>query len=127
MIGLVIAYLLKAHAPLLVLVDTNNIYPYVTNPDTAFPAITYSIDSIDAEYDKDEWVRDDCTFSVTAWGHDYATLQSIALAVRAALELKSGTQGTIVYEKIYVSGFQEEAFMDGFSNTIIFNVKIKVY
>jgi hypothetical protein len=127
MIGLVINHLLNANAALLALVDTANIYPYVRNPNTALPAIVYTIDSVDPIYDKDEWVDDECTFTVQTGCVDYAILQSIALQVRVALEGKSGTAHSITYQKIYMTGQTEEGFLDGFTNTLTFKIVITGY
>jgi hypothetical protein len=127
MIGLVIAYLLKDNADLLALVDTDNIYPYVANEDTTAPAIIYKVESITPVYDKDEWVNDECVFSVETFCKDYATLQDIASEVRVALELEKGTAHGIDFQQIYLTGQSEEAFIDGYSNKLTFSIVINSY
>jgi hypothetical protein len=123
-IGIAISGLLKANAALLALVNTDSIFPYVANPDTALPLIVYRINSLDAEYDKDGWVGDECTFSVECVSDDYSNLQLIATEIRAALELKKYT-GT---DRIEMTGMEEDAFQNGiFTNTLSFTYRIHDY
>ena len=125
----VISSLLKANAALLTLVNTNSIYPYVLNENTALPAIVYTVDSITPGYDKDGWTGDDITFSVISLSDNFANLQSIALQVRAALELKSGTTESITYWNILLTG-QLEGYSiseDSFLNRLTFTTTIISY
>ena len=129
MIGKVISSLLKANAALLTLVNTNSIYPYVLNENTALPAIVYTVDSITPDYDKDGWTGDDITFSVISLSDNFANLQSIAAQVRAALELKSGTTESITYWNILLTG-QLEGYSiseDSFLNRLTFTTTIISY
>jgi hypothetical protein len=103
MIGIEIATLLKANHALLALVDTDSIFPYVANEDTPLPLIIYTIDSLEPEYDKEDWDKDIYTFSVVSFSEDYATLQLIAAQVRIALELQHGTNT----ERILLTGQSE--------------------
>jgi hypothetical protein len=127
MIGKVIAHLLKANADLLVIVPAGNIYPYVMNEDTHLPAIIYTIDSVTPGYDKDGWLGDECVFSVVTFCDNYTTLQCIALEIRQALELQSGTHEGITLRNIYLTGqlegfnIQEDVFLNKqtFSTEII--------
>jgi hypothetical protein len=129
MLGKVISTLLKNNGSLLVLVDTNNIYPYVLNEGTQLPAIVYTIDSVVPIYDKDGWVWDECTFSVVSFSDNYASLQSISLEVRTALELEGGTTGSITTSKIYLTG-QAEGYNiveDVFLNKLTFSTNVTSY
>ena len=127
MIGKAIHSLLQANAALVALVPVASFYPYVLNENTALPALVYTIDGFEPVYDKDNWHGDEYTFSVTSLSKDYANLQAIALQVRVALERKEGTTDSVKYENIYLSGLAEEGFMDGFSNTLTFRVKVVGY
>jgi hypothetical protein len=126
MIGKVIRNLLDDSAGLLALVPVTNMYPYVMNENTAVPAIIYTIDSMEAEYNKDGQVKDIYVFSVTSLGKDYAVLQTIVAAVRAALELKRGTTDGISYEPIHLRGMQEAYSIaeDVFANRLTFEVNV---
>lgn len=124
-IGIAIAGLLKANASLLALVNTDNIFPYMANPDTALPLIVYTVDSLTAEYDKDGWVGDDCNFSVISVSDDYSNLQLIATQVRAALELK---KLATYYDRIELTGMEETAYQSGiFENKLSFSFRIIKY
>lgn len=129
MIGKVISALLKANAPLLVLVPTGNIYPYVINENTTLPAIVYLIDSIEAEYTKDGWAGDNVTFSVISFEKDYAALQAIVTLVRTALELKSGTTASITYWNILLESMMEGYNIDEnvFLNKLTFSTRVESY
>jgi len=129
MIGKVISALLKANAPLLVLVPTGNIYPYVINENTTLPAIVYLIDSIEAEYTKDGWAGDNVTFSIISFEKDYAALQAIVTLVRTALELKSGTTSSITYWNILLESMMEGYNIDEnvFLNKLTFSTRVESY
>ena len=126
MIGKVISALLKANAPLLLLVPTGNIYPYVINENTTLPAIVYLIK---AEYTKDGWAGDDVTFSVISFEKDYAALQAIVTLVRTALELKSGTTASITYWNILLESMMEGYNIDEnvFLNKLTFSTRVESY
>ena len=127
MIGKAIHSLLEANAALVALVPVTSFYPYVLNENTALPALVYTIDSVAPDYDKDNWHGDDYQFGVTSLSANYSNLQAIALQVRVALERKEGTTDGIKYENIYLDGQAEEGFIDGFSNTLTFRVKVIGY
>lgn len=129
MIGKAIASLLTSYAPLTGLVSAADIYPYVINENTDLPAIIYTIDSVVPEYDKDGWVGDDVTFSVTTFDDDYAVLQSIVSQVRNALEWKRG-----VTEGITLGLIRQAGFLEGYNinenvyvNRLTFNVYVTGY
>jgi len=107
MIGKVIVSLLKANDDLTALVPEASIYPYVINENTALPAIVYVIESLTAEYTKDGWAGDACTFSVISFSDNYASLQNIVDEIRTALELKKGVIEDITYQQIYLTGHSE--------------------
>lgn len=127
MIGKAIHSLLEANAALVALVPVTSFYPYVLNENTVLPALIYTIDGVDPGYDKDTWHGDDYSFSVTSLSANYSNLQAIALQVRVALERKEGTTDGIKYQNIYLSGQDEEGFIDGFSNKLTFKVKVVGY
>ena len=111
MIGKAITNILTSDAALTVLVG-NKIYPIVIALDTALPAVVYAVDSIEPVYTKDGWAYDTCTFKVTSYAKDYAGVQDVAEAVRAALELKSGTFAGSTVSKIYMTGQEEYYQLD---------------
>lgn len=128
MIGKTIKTLLAASSTLTTLVGTR-IYPYIMNPDTTLPAIAYSIDSLEPEYNKKEWATDTITFSIHCFSKDYAQLQSVVSAVRTALELKLTGYGSQDINRIYLRG-QDEGFNldeDAFYNRQIYELKINTY
>jgi hypothetical protein len=129
MIGKVIRGLLDDNAALVALVPVANMFPYVMNENTALPAIVYTIDSLNAVYNKDGWVGDDCTFSVYSFSGNYSTLNSIATQVRAALEEKKGTTESITYERIELSGMMEGYSVsdDTFLNKLTFTITVTDY
>lgn len=126
MIGKVIRGLLDDSAGLVALVPVTNMYPYVMNEKTALPAIIYTIDSMESEYNKDGQVKDIYTFTVTSLAKDYAVLQTIVAAVRSALELKKGTTEGVSYERIFVRGMKEAYSIaeDVFANAMTFEVNV---
>lgn len=129
MIGKVVRSLLSSSGTLTALVPAAKMFPYVMNENTDFPAIVYTIDAIDPQYDKDGWTHDQCTFSVVSFSSDYATLQDIIVAVRAALERKNGTIGDITIGWIYMRR-QTEGYSPGddiFLNKLTFDVNIIDY
>jgi hypothetical protein len=129
MIGKVVRGLLDDSAALIALVPVARMFPYVMNEDTTLPAIVYTIDSVSPEYDKDGWTHDKCVFSVVSFSADYATLQSISVAVRDALELERGTVEGITVGQIYMRG-QVEGYSPGddiFLNKLTFDVDIIDY
>jgi hypothetical protein len=127
MIGKAIHSLLETNAALVALVPVTSFFPYVLNENTALPALVYTIDSVSPEYDKDTWHGDDYQFSVTSFSINYSNLQAIALQVRVALERKEGLTDSVKYENIYLDGQAEEGYIDGFSNTLTFRVKVIGY
>jgi hypothetical protein len=129
MIGKVVRSLLSGSGTLTALVPATKMFPYVMNEDTDLPAIVYTIDNIDPEYDKDGWTHDKCTFSVFSFSPDYAVLQDIVAAVRGALERQHGTVGDITIGWIYMRG-QTEGYSPGddiFLNKLTFDVNIIDY
>lgn len=129
MIGKAIASILTSHASLTALVSANDMYPYVINENTDLPAIIYTIDSVVPEYDKDGWVGDDVTFSVTTFDDDYAVLQSIASQVRNALEWETGLVEGITLGRIRQAGFLEGYNINEnvYVNKLTFNVYVTGY
>lgn len=130
MIGKVIANLLTNNSSLTALVSANNIYPYVINENTQLPAIIYTIDSVESEYDKDGWAGDYITFSVSTFEDDYAILQNIVRAVRAALEWN----GHNVIESTTISYIRLQGLLEGYNinenvyvNKLTFNVYVTGY
>lgn len=122
MIGKVIATLLKENTALIALVPEANIYPYVMNENTQLPAIIYTVDNLDTVYDKDGWCQDEWRFSVISFCENYSLLQNIVEQIRAALELKRGTDEGINYKQIYLTG-QSEGYNiseDVFMNKLTF-------
>jgi hypothetical protein len=126
MIGKVIRSLLDDSGALVALVPVANMYPYVMNENTAMPAIIYTIDSLETEYNKDGQVQDKYTFSVASFSKDYAALQTIVGLVRAALELKRGTVEGLTIQPIYLRGMQEAYSIseDVFVNRLTFDVNV---
>jgi hypothetical protein len=126
MIGKVIRSLLDDSGALVALVPIANMYPYVSNENTSFPAILYTIDGLETEYNKDGQVQDKYTFSVSSYSKDYAALQTIATAVRTALELKRGTVEGIIIQPIYLRGMKEgyDPEYSVFANRLTFDVNV---
>jgi hypothetical protein len=126
MIGKVIRSLLDDSGALVALIPVANMYPYVMNENTVLPAIVYTVDSMEAVYNKDGQVQDSYSFSVVSFSNDYAALQTIVSLVRAALELKRGTVEGTTIQPIYLSGMQEGYDLGSniFMNRLTFNVNV---
>jgi len=128
MIGKLINYLLVNSTGLTSLV-TNKIFPYIINEETLLPVVIYTIDSLDAVYDKDRWVMDNVKFSVKNYASDYTQVQNIAYQIRLALEDMKGLINGINCNRIELAG-QEEGYevTEGvYYNKLIFNVSITSY
>ena len=129
MTGKLISYMLTHATGLTALVPSTRIFPIVANEDTPLPAIIYTIDGIDPEYDKNRWVQDRCTFSVRSYSGDYGSLQDIALQVREALEVKQGTINGFTINRIELLS-QNEGFaieQGIYFNTLTFEMQITEY
>lgn len=129
MIGKTIKSIITTNASLIALVPAARMFPYVMNEGTEMPAIVYTIDSLDAVYNKGGWANDETTFSIHSFAKDYPTLQSIVTAVRTALELNSTGSGTQDINRIIVRGFEEgyDVGADVFYNKLTFFVTINNY
>ena len=127
MIGKVISSLLKASDPLLALVDTGSIFPYVCNESTDLPFIVYTVDSVTPIYDKDDWSHDECIFSVETYCKNYGAMQDIALQVRAALEHEAGILYSVTIRNLRMTAQDEDAFELAFANKLTFEVEVMSY
>ena len=126
MIGQTIYNLLSTNSPVTAIVGIK-IYPYIMNEATDLPAVIYTVDSLDVDYNKGGQAVDEYTFSVHCFSTDYAQLQSLSSAVRSALELKSTGYGSRAIDRILVEG-QTEGFNiseNAYHNIINFRVKVK--
>ncbi len=129
MIGKTIKSLLTSNVALTALIPSASMFPYVMNEDTELPALIYTIDSVDPEYTKKEWVFDIVDFSVHSFSRDYGDLQDIASAIRDALEMNQTGSGTEDINKIYMAGMEEgfDIGADVFYNKLKFRVKVNTY
>lgn len=129
MIGLTIKNLLVGDAALTALVPIADIYPIVMNEGTTAPAIVFTVDSLEPEYNKGAWSGDEAVFSVFSYAKSYSELQSIVSAVRTALELKQSGYSTQSINRIYLTGMDEGYILeaDTFYNKLTFSVKINAY
>jgi len=129
MIGKTIKSILTGDSTLIALVPAVRMFPYVMNEDTALPAIVFTIDSVSPVYNKGGWALDEVVFSVFSFSKDYAQLQSVALAVRDALELSTAGYGTENIGNIYLIAVDEgyDQGADTFFNKQQFTVKTNSY
>lgn len=129
MIGKTIKSILTTNSALIALVPAVKIYPYVMNEDTQAPCIVFTIDSLEPEYTKSGWADDTITFSVYSYAVNYNSLQTIAKAVRTALELNKTGSGTESINHIYLQGMEEGYVLeaDTFFNKLTFRVKTNNY
>jgi len=129
MVAKVIKTLLDNSAALNALIPILSRYPYVINTDTDFPAMVYTVDRVDPEYDKSGWVGDTCEFSIMTFTDNYTSLQNIVSEVRSALELKDGTISGIDIEFIYLIDQEEGYNLEEacFINKLTFKVFITKY
>jgi hypothetical protein len=129
MIGKTIKSLITTNSALIALVPAAKMFPYIINEETEAPCITYTIDSLDPEYNKREWAGDEVVFTIHSFAKSYDSLQAIVSAVRTALELKNTGSGTQDINAIYLTGFKEGPLVDydGFYNELTFKVKINTY
>ncbi len=129
MIGKTIKSIITTDAPLIALVPAARMFPYVMNEDTTLPALIYTIDSLDPEYNKREWANDTINFSIHSFARSYDSLQAIVSAVRTALEGNQTGTGTQDINRIYLNSFEEgyDQGADTFYNKLTFNVTINTY
>src|SRR3989337_1622845 len=107
MIGKTIKSILAGNSTLTAIVPAIRIFPYVMNEDTTLPAIVYTIDSVDPDYNKGGWAGDMIAFSVHSFTKDYPSLQTLSSAIRTALELNKTGSGTQDINPIYLSSMAE--------------------
>ena len=128
MIGKTVKSLLAGSNTLKALVPVLKMFPYVINEGTELPAIVYTIDSLDAVYNKAGWCNDEISFSVYSASKSYDQLQSIVSAVRGALEYKYTGSGSQDINFIYLNSFEEDHDgVDTFYNRLNFKVTVNKY
>jgi hypothetical protein len=124
MVGETINTILKGNSALQSLVSTR-IFPYVMNEDTPSPAVVYAIESLEPEYNKGSWAKDDISFSVISVSTSYTELQSVVSAVRTALELSSAEGINRIYLNGMSEGYDHQA--ESFYNKLNFKVVVNKY
>lgn len=129
MIGKTIKSILYNNGALTTLVPSSKIFPYVMDEGTQMPFIVYIIDSVEPEYSKGGWHKDDVTFSVMSFAVTYPALQPIASAIRTAMEWNRTGSGTQEIQNIYMTGFDEGFILEtnAFFNRLTFKVQINSY
>lgn len=129
MIGKTIKSILAGNTALTALVPASRMFPYVMNEGTILPAIIYTVDSLAPDYSKGGWMLDEVNFSVASFADDYAELQTVASAIRTALELNQIGAGTQSINRIYLTGMDEsfDPEQNVFGNRLNFIVKINKY
>jgi hypothetical protein len=90
MVNKAVYYILKNDPTLSGLVGSK-VYPNVVPEETKAPAVVFSRDSIEPEYDKSGNVVDISEVSIWAYALKYPEVIDIISAVRASLELVKGT------------------------------------
>ena len=124
MIGETIVTMLQANAGLMALVPADRIFPYIADEKTPLPLIIYAIESIVPLYTKDEWMEDDCTFSVTSACNDYMTLQKIVKQIRVALECKRDSTTSRIVVTGQVEGY--DLYENTYKNILKFNTGVNI-
>lgn len=129
MIGKTIKSILAGNTALTALIPASRMFPYVMNEGTILPAIIYTVDSLAPDYSKGGWMLDEVNFSVASFADDYAELQTVASAIRTALELNQIGAGTQSINRIYLTGMDEsfDPEQNVFGNRLNFIVKINKY
>ena len=129
MIGKTIKSILAGNTALTALIPASRMFPYVMNEGTILPAIIYTVDSLAPDYSKGGWMLDEVNFSVASFAYDYAELQTVASAIRTALELNQIGAGTQSINRIYLTGMDEsfDPEQNVFGNRLNFIVKINKY
>lgn len=129
MIGKTIKSILAGNTALTALIPASRMFPYVMNEGTILPAIIYTVDSLAPNYSKGGWMLDEVNFSVASFADDYAELQTVASAIRTALELNQIGAGTQSINRIYLTGMDEsfDPEQNVFGNRLNFIVKINKY
>ena len=129
MIAKTIKSILAGNVALTTLVPATRIFPLFINENTPLPSIVYSIESVSPEYNKGGWANDDIGFSVVSVSKDYTQLQTIAMAVRTALELNRTGSGSQSIGNIYMISMEEGYILeaDAFFNKLNFKVITNKY
>jgi len=128
MIGKTITSILTNDSALTALVGTK-IYPILMEENTKLPAISYLITEINAEYFKQGWAGDAAHFQIRIFAKSYAEANTVALAVRSALERANGTYDTTVITAALLEGYTEDYDIDGdaYQINLSFRTNIKQY
>jgi len=125
MIGKTITTILTGDSATTALVS-NRIYPILMEEDTSLPAIIYTVDSIESDYSKTEWANDFVSFQVKMFDKSYSGVNTLASAVRSALERTAGTYSTTIIGQILLNGYTEEYDLSGDTYIITLNFRTHV-
>ena len=125
MIGKVITTILTGSSAVTAIVGTK-IFPILMEENTKLPAISYTVNDIDATYAKREWTNDIAHFQVTAFAKSYADTNELVTAIRNAMEMTAGTFGTARINYIYLEGYKEEYDLEGDSYQITLNFRTNI-
>jgi len=128
MIGKILADILIADSDVSGSVG-DKIYPLVAEKGSELPLVIYNIDSVDPIYTKNEWVGDDCSFTVKASDTSYSGVTTLIYHVRDALELVSGTYSGVKIRRMKVMNLIEDydPEADAFIKTMSFQCRINEY
>lgn len=125
MIGKIITELLTGDSTVDGLVGSR-IFPILMVEGTLTPALSYTITEMSPNYAKTTWTDDTIHFQVSTFGKSYAESNTVALAVRNALERKAGTFDTTKMNYIYFEGYREEYDQEGDAYVLTLNFRTNI-
>jgi len=125
MIGIAINSILTGSTALTNLVGSK-IYPYAIDEGELLPAVIFSINSVQPQYEKGGVYWDEAIVEVASFDYDYKSCVSISEAVRGSLENYKGTVSSVEIVRARVSNISEAYDFDTntFISKISFNLKI---
>lgn len=98
MIGKVIYNLLSNAAAVTAIVGTK-IFPEIAPEGTEAPAIIYDVQNIEPQYSGSGLSHDLSSVDIDCFHKDYTDSVTLMVAVRAAVEMKSGTYNAVTIQK----------------------------
>lgn len=98
MIGKVVYNLLSNASAVTDIVGTK-IYPEIAPEGTEAPAIIYDVQNIEPQYGGSGQTHDLSSVDIDCFHQDYTDSVDLMVAVRAAVESKSGTYNTVTIQK----------------------------
>ena len=108
---------------LMKLISADKIFPLIANPDTTYPFIVYSRDTITPIYTKNFLSENELSFTIIVVSSDYEESLDIANAVRHSLESYRYQDEVINIYPINLQSVTEETVEDAYIQRMTFTFK----